>query len=72
MKTALLVLTFVSTVFISVAADTLAKVTKKAFLDITIDDQPAGRIVVGLFGDVAPKTVANFAQLCDGSAGFSY
>ena len=63
---------YVLTLLKCVAADTLAKVTKKAFLDIEIDDKPAGRITVGLFGDVAPKTVANFAQLCDGSAGFSY
>ncbi len=61
MKISSLVLTYVATLISYVAADTLAKVTKKAFLDITIDNEPVGRIVVGLFGEVAPKTVANFA-----------
>ncbi|XP_071957586.1 uncharacterized protein [Antedon mediterranea] len=40
-----------------------AMVTKKVFLDITIDGELEGRIVIGLFGDVAPKTVANFVAL---------
>ncbi|XP_066587845.1 peptidyl-prolyl cis-trans isomerase 6-like [Prorops nasuta] len=39
------------------------KVTDQVYLDIMIDDYPAGRIVIGLFGDVAPKTVNNFISL---------
>lgn len=50
-------------------AETLAAVTQKAYFDIEIDGQSAGRITFGLFGDVVPKTVKNFATLCDGSAG---
>ena len=38
MKTTALICAYVVTLFNSVAADTLAKVTKKAFLDIEIDD----------------------------------
>ena len=51
-----------------VNADDAARaiVTKKAFLDMTIGGQPAGRIVMGLFGDINPKTVANFVALADG------
>ena len=45
------------------------KVTQKAYFDMEIDGEPAGRIVFGLYGDVVPKTVANFAALCDGSSG---
>ena len=38
-------------------------VTKKVFFDIEIGGQAAGRIEIGLFGDVVPKTVDNFYQL---------
>jgi len=39
------------------------EVTKKVFFDITIGGQAAGRIEIGLFGNVVPKTVDNFYQL---------
>ena len=45
----------------AVGAETLAKVTEKAFLDISIDGGESQRVVIGLFGDVVPKTVRNFA-----------
>ncbi|KAK3862657.1 hypothetical protein Pcinc_031501 [Petrolisthes cinctipes] len=38
------------------------KVTHEAYLDIEIDGEPMGKIVVGLFGDAVPKTVANFLR----------
>ncbi|GAA2918923.1 MULTISPECIES: peptidylprolyl isomerase [Streptomycetaceae] len=46
--------------------------TIKAFFDITIDDQPAGRIVFNLFDDVTPKTAENFRALATGEKGFGY
>jgi peptidylprolyl isomerase len=39
-------------------------ITDKVFFDIEIDGQAAGRIILGLFGKVAPKTVLNFKSLC--------
>ena len=39
------------------------QVTKKVFLDISIGGQAAGRIEIGLFGDVVPRTVNNFYDL---------
>ncbi|CAO3660938.1 unnamed protein product [Rhizopus stolonifer] len=42
------------------------------FFDITINDQPAGRIVFKLYDDVVPKTARNFRELCTGQNGFGY
>jgi len=44
----------------------MGKVTDKVFFDITIGGKPKGRIVFGLFGDVAPMTVGNFVALAKG------
>lgn len=42
------------------------KVTEKVFFDIEIGGEPAGRIVIGLFGKTVPKTVKNFKSLAVG------
>lgn len=46
--------------------------TRLAFLDISIDGEPAGRIIIGLYGDDAPAGVARFRNLVSGAAGVSY
>ncbi|CAL9463176.1 Peptidyl-prolyl cis-trans isomerase A [Streptomyces sp. enrichment culture] len=42
------------------------------YFDITIDGQPAGRIVFNLFDEVVPKTAKNFRELATGEHGFGY
>ncbi|MER6561898.1 peptidylprolyl isomerase [Streptomyces sp. NPDC001027] len=46
--------------------------TIKVYFDITINDEPAGRINFNLFDDVVPKTAENFRALATGEKGFGY
>lgn len=45
---------------------------EKVWFDITIGEEAAGRIVIGLFGKTVPKTSQNFAELAKKSAGEGY
>jgi peptidylprolyl isomerase len=40
------------------------KRTAKVFLDVEIDGRKAGRIIIGLYGNIVPRTVDNFLHLC--------
>lgn len=42
-------------------------------MDISQNDEPIGRVIFGLFGDDAPKTVKNFEEICiNGIEGKTY
>jgi peptidyl-prolyl cis-trans isomerase B (cyclophilin B) len=58
--------------FHAVFAKDTVTVTKKVYFDIEIGGQPQGRVVIGLFGDVVPKTAENFLQLAKGTKGYGY
>jgi len=44
-------------------------ITRRTFLDVSVDGKPLGRIVLGLYGKLCPKTVENFRALCTGEKG---
>ena len=45
-----------------------AAVTDVVTLTVSVDGAPAGAIRLGLFGGIAPRTVANYVGLCRGSS----
>lgn len=44
----------------------------RCFLDVSMDGQPLGRIVIELRADIVPKTAENFRVLCTGEKGIGY
>ncbi len=49
-----------------------AEVTDTVYFDLSVDGNPIGRVEMGLYGGVVPKTAANFKALCTGEKGFGY
>lgn len=45
---------------------------KQVWFEITIGDEPAGRVEIGLFGKTVPKTVRNFVELAKKPPGEGY
>ncbi|XP_051138282.1 peptidyl-prolyl cis-trans isomerase CYP21-1 [Andrographis paniculata] len=50
-------------------AEEVHEITHRVFLDVDLDKQRLGRITIGLYGQVVPKTVENFRALCTGEMG---
>lgn len=41
-------------------------VTERVFLDVSINGGLSERLIIGLYGEDCPLTVANFSKLCEG------
>ena len=48
----------------------MARAFSNVYMDVSVGDEPAGRFVFELFGDV-PRTAENFRALCTGERGTS-
>ena len=48
------------------------RVTHTVWFDMTVGDEKVGRVEIGLFGDVVPKTAKNFYELARKPAGEGY
>lgn len=46
--------------------------TLRVFFDLTVDEEPLGRIVFRLRPDIVPLTSENFRALCTGEKGYGY
>jgi len=58
--------------FAGVFAQKEAEVSDTVFFDISVGEEKLGRVEMGLYGEVCPKTTENFKQLCTGEQGFGY
>ena len=47
-------------------------ITDVVYFDISIGDEPIGRIEIGLFGKTVPRTAKNFVQLATHENGYGY
>jgi len=69
----LISVSFMLLTFQLLASAKKVEVTEKVYFDITVNDKPLGRIVIGLFGNEVPKTVKNFVTFAtDGFQGYKF
>ena len=68
-KVSLIIPLCITALALVVQADSTPTITNQVYLDVEIGGKPEGRIVMGLYGEVVPKTTENFRALCTGEKG---
>lgn len=58
--------------YLFMAGNLSAQENPKVFLDVSIGEKKAGRIVIQLYASVVPKTAENFRQLVTHEKGFGF
>lgn len=48
------------------------RIKKRAFFDVSVNGEPIGRIIIGLYDNNAPITTGRFSKIISGAAGISY
>lgn len=48
------------------------RIKKRAFFDVSVNGEPIGRIIIGLYDNNAPITTGRFINIISGAAGISY
>uniref|UniRef100_M4BXC9 Peptidyl-prolyl cis-trans isomerase n=1 Tax=Hyaloperonospora arabidopsidis (strain Emoy2) TaxID=559515 RepID=M4BXC9_HYAAE len=68
-KVSLIIPLCITALALVVQADSTPTITNQVYFDVEIGGKPEGRIVMGLYGEVVPKTTENFRALCTGEKG---
>lgn len=69
MRTSLKAISFIGLLCMMSLVACNEEITNYVYFDVSVDGTPAGRVVMGLFGNAVPKTVENFRALCTGENG---
>lgn len=57
---------------VPIVKDSREAFTNYVYFELTQDNKPLGKVVIGLYGNIVPLTTKNFLKLAIGSEGYGY